>query len=203
MMADSANVSDRSRRRTTVVSLFAGIGIAAAIRLLCWYWPGSFFHNAASGTWTALAWDFAHGELYRPVLSSSGFGGTRYMPVLFMLQGWLIRMHMDPISAGVLLMQASVVTAAIALYGALRAANVEAAVAWPFALTLWASVTYQKFCTDVRVDCLSATFVVVAIAAATAAARDSRQHWLWLAGAACLLAILSKLTEAVSSSRLP
>src|SRR5215831_998252 len=96
------------RRTRAAVSLLAAVGFVSAIRLMWWYWPGSFFNSAASGTWTALAWDLAHGELYRPVLSSTGFGGTRYMPLLFMLHGLLIRLHFDPVHAGVLLMQVSV-----------------------------------------------------------------------------------------------
>src|SRR5215831_16923616 len=97
--------SVRCRRTASVVLLLAVVGVVGAVHLLRWYWPGSFFHNPASGTWTALAWDFAHGELYPPVFSPLGFGGTRYMPVLFMLYGAFIRLHADPITAGVLLMQ--------------------------------------------------------------------------------------------------
>src|SRR5215467_9085478 len=109
------------RRTASVVLVLAVVGLIGAVRLLLWYWPGSFFHNPASGTWTALAWDFAHGELYPPVFSPLGFGGTRYMPLLFMLHGALIRLHLDPITAGVLVMQGSVVSVAIALYVVLRA----------------------------------------------------------------------------------
>jgi len=169
----------------------------SAIRLLWWYWPGSFFNSAASGTWTALAWDFAHGELYRPVVSTSGFGGTRYMPLLFMLHGGLIRLRIDPVFAGVLLMQGSVVVASVALYVALRAGGIGQALALPFALTPWATVTYQKFCTDVRADYFAAAFVVTAVAAVCVAQRDSRQRWLWCAGVACVLAAISKFTSIV------
>jgi hypothetical protein len=168
-----------------------------AVRLLWWYWPGSFFNSAASGTWTALAWDFAHGELYRPVLSPSGFGGTRYMPLLFMLHGGLIRLRIDPVLAGVLLMQASVVAASIALYVALRAGGVTPALALPFAITPWATVTYQKFFTDVRADYIAAAFVVAGVAAACVAKKDSRRRWVWCAGIACVLAAFSKFTAIV------
>ncbi|HUK36784.1 MAG TPA: hypothetical protein VLV86_22870 [Vicinamibacterales bacterium] len=173
------------------------LGLVSAIRLLRWYWPGSFFHNAASGTWTALAWDFAHGELYRPVLSPSGFGGTRYMPLMFMLHGLLIRLQIDPVHSGVLLMQATVVLASFALYLALRAAGVTRALALPFALTPWAGVTYQKFFTDMRADYLAAAFVVAGVAAACMASRDTRSRWLWCAGAACVLGTLTKFTAIV------
>src|SRR5215472_3127100 len=192
---DVISESAPRRRTASVVLVLAVVGLIGAVRLLLWYWPGSFFHNPASGTWTALAWDFAHGEFYRPVLSPLGFGGTRYMPVLFMLYGALIRLHVDPITAGVLLMQISVVMVAIALYVALRAADVRPMLALPFAATPWASVTYQKFSTDMRVDYLAASFVLIAIAAVCLAMKDSRSRWLWCAGAACVLATFSKITE--------
>ena len=182
------------RRTAAVVSVLSLAGVGGAVRILCWYWPGSFFHNAASGTWTALAWDFAHGELYRSVLSPSGFGGTRYMPLFFMLHGLLIRLHIDAIHAGLLLMQGSVVLAALGLYAALRAAAVTPVLALPFAITPWATVTFQKFSTDVRADYLAAAFVVVAVAAACMARRDSRTRWLWCTGAACVLAVFTKFT---------
>jgi len=190
---DGAETQTRWRTRAAV-SLLAAVGFVGAIRLMWWYWPGSFFNSAASGTWTALAWDFAHGELYRPVLSPSGFGGTRYMPLLFVLHGLLIRLHLDPVHAGVLLMQGSVVVAALALYAAQRAAGVKPALALPFAVTPWACVTYQKFCTDVRADYFAAAFVVTAVAAGYVATRDSRQRWLWGAGIACVFGAFSKLT---------
>jgi len=135
--------------------------------------------------------------LYRPVLSASGFGGTRYMPLLFGLHGALIRLGIDPVHAGVLLMQGSVVAACIALYGALRAANVASSLALPFAITPWATVTYQKFVTDLRADYVAAAFVAAAVAAACMAQRDARRRWLWCAGAACVLGACSKFTAIV------
>src|SRR5262249_31524427 len=119
------------------------------------------------------------------------------MPLLFMLHGALIRLHVDPITGGVLVMQASVVSVAFALYVALRAAGVRPMLALPFATTPWASVTYQKFSTDMRVDYLAASFVLIAIAAVCVAMKDSRSRWLWCAGAACVLATFSKMTEVV------
>src|SRR5215472_12054829 len=194
---DVISESAPRRRTASMVLLLAAVGLIGAVRLLLWYWPGSFFHNPASGTWTALAWDFAHGEFYRPVLSPLGFGGTRYMPVMFMLHGALIWWHLDPITAGVLLMQGSVLSVAIALYVALRAAGVRPVLALSFAATPWASVTYQKFATDMRVDYLAARFVLIAIAAVCVAMKDARSRWLWCAGAACVLATFSKATEIV------
>ena len=46
--------------------------VAAAARLLVWYWPGRVFDGVTSHIWTALAWDLAHGHFYRPLLGPDG-----------------------------------------------------------------------------------------------------------------------------------
>ena len=76
------------------------IGVVADVRLMLWYWPGSIFDGLTSSVWTGLAWDFAHGEFYRPLLGPWGYGGTRYMPLFFVAHGLLIRAHIDPVYAG-------------------------------------------------------------------------------------------------------
>src|SRR5205814_840081 len=91
-----------------------------ACALMVWYWPGSFFDSTTSNVWMALASDFAHGQFYRPVVSPSGYGGTRYMPLLFVAYGSLLEAGVDPIVAGAVLMQASVLALAFAIYAVLR-----------------------------------------------------------------------------------
>src|SRR6266567_1087444 len=95
-------------RPCTVLWAYLAVGLTGAAALLAWYWPGSFFDSATSSVWLAMAWDLAHGEFYRPVVSSAGYGGTRYMPLLFVLYSGLLRIGVDPIVAGVVLMQGSV-----------------------------------------------------------------------------------------------
>ena len=53
--------------------------------------------------------------------------GTRYMPLLFLVHGALIRAGTDPIASGIVLMQLSVVAAAAALMIAMRRAGVPLA----------------------------------------------------------------------------
>jgi hypothetical protein len=168
--------------------------MTGAVRLLFWYWPGSVFESATSGTWAALAWDFAHGELYRPVLSDTGYGGTRYMPMLIVTYGLLLRAHVDPVVAGVLLMQASVLAACAALYVTLRSASVARATSAAFALTPYATVIYQKYCTDVRADYLAAALVMFAVAGLSAGVRQRANGWIALSAVACVFAGLTKLT---------
>src|SRR2546422_4186374 len=75
----------------------------SSIALMAWYWPGSLPQDSSSGVWTALAQDFSRGVFYRPTFDAFGFGGTRYMPLFFVLHGSLIRLSFDPIAAGLAL----------------------------------------------------------------------------------------------------
>jgi hypothetical protein len=169
------------------------VGLVGAVRLLWWYWPGSVFDGVTSHIWTALAWNFAHGEFYRPALGPNGYGGTRYMPLLFVVHGLLIRAHVDAIHAGVALMQGSVIAAAAALFLALRGADVPGRLAAPLAATVFGTVIYQQYCTDLDPDYMAAAFAMSAIAFA---ARSRRRGGWWLAAAsgAVVLAALTKVT---------
>ena len=176
------------------LSTLAAIGLAGAARLLSWYWPGRVFAGVTSHTWTALAWDLAHGEFYRPVLGPHGYGGTRYMPILFGAHALLIRAGVDPIHAGVALMQGSVIAAVGALYFALRAHDVPARLAAPLALTVFATVIYQQYCTDLDPDYLAAAFAMSSVLLALRSDRDGGAWWLVAAGGMIVLAALTKVT---------
>ncbi|MES1255931.1 MAG: hypothetical protein ABUS56_10005 [Acidobacteriota bacterium] len=170
------------------------VGLVGAARVMWWYWPGSFFDGVTSHVWAALAWDAAHGVFYRPLLGPDGYGGTRYMPLLFLLHALLIRWHVDLVASGIALMQGSVVAAAAALCAALRVADVPRRLAWPLAGTLWATVLFQRYCTDLRADYLAAALALVGAALAQGAVSEPRSWRLVGAAGACALAALTKMT---------
>ena len=184
----------RTRPVSLAVWTLVAAGIAGALRLAWWYWPDGVFSDVTSGTWAALAWDVAHGELYRPVFSPDGYGGTRYMPLFFSLFGALIRWHVDPVRAGVLLMQVSVFAAACALYAMLRASDAPRSLALPLAGTVYATIVYQRYLTDVRADYLAAAFAAAGIAAAVVAERRAAPRWLFFASVCCACGGLTKVT---------
>jgi len=195
--AESQLSPARLRGTLAAVWMLVVVGFAGAVRVMWWYWPGSFFDGITSNVWTALAWDVAHGELYRPLLSPDGYGGTRYMPLLFVVHGLLIRGHVDAIYAGIGLMQASVLAAVLALFVALRAANVPARLALPLACTVWCTVVYQKYCTDIRADYLAAALALGGAGLAFSVPGRRRPLWLAVGVAACVLAGLTKVTAVV------
>jgi hypothetical protein len=170
-------------------------GLAGAVALMVWYWPGSFFDSTTSSVWLALAWDFAHGEFYRPVVSSAGYGGTRYMPLLFVLYGGLLRAGVDSIVAGVVLMQVSVIALAVVLCRVLRLTGLPLACAVPLGGSVFCTAVFQSYCTDVRPDYFAAAASIGGVGLALAYDRDARACYLTAAGAACVGAGLMKLTS--------
>jgi hypothetical protein len=172
----------------------AVIGLAGAARVLWWYWPGRVFDGVTSHIWTALAWDLAHGEFYRPPLGPHGYGGTRYMPLLFSAQAMLMHVGVDPIHAGVWLMQGSVIAAAAALYFSLRAYDTPARLAAPLASSVFGTVIYQQSCTDLDPDYLAAALAMSGLALALRSERRNCVAWLMAASVAIVLAGLAKVT---------
>jgi hypothetical protein len=170
------------------------VALAGAARLMLWFWPGSFFVGIKSNIWTALAWNLAHGEFYRPALGPAGYGGTRWMPLFFVAHGLLIRAHVDPIHAGVLLMQTSVAAAALALFAALRAGGVPIRLAVPLAGTTWGTVLYQQSTAELNADFLAAAFAMAGAGVAFGGSESKERMRLVIAGAACVLAGLTKVT---------
>jgi hypothetical protein len=118
------------------------------------------------------------------------------MPLLFVMHGLLLRAGADVIHSGLLLMQASVVAAALALGFALRAFGIPARLAAPLAGTVWCTVIFQQYCTELRADYLAAALVVAAIGLASGGATRGRGLWLAAAALACVLAGLTKVTAA-------
>src|SRR5258708_39286850 len=104
------------------------------------------------------------------------------MPLLFMAHGLLIRARVDAIHAGVALMQGSVIAAAAALFLALRASDVPARLAAPLAATVFGTVIYQQYCTDLDPDYMAAAVAVSAAALALRSGRGRGGWWLAPAG---------------------
>jgi hypothetical protein len=141
-------------RIATVVALV--LGIVAAGQLALEYWPGRTFDSATSGVWMALAADYADGILYRPILDETGYGGTRYMPLFFMLHGLLIRAFGDPTLTGIVLMQTSVLLMIAAMVRLMVLHEVPHLLAWGIAGLTLATSLYQQYLTSLNCDYLAA-----------------------------------------------
>ncbi len=133
-------------------------GVCALIsHLALWIWfvPGGLPSGNTSGVWTALADDFSRGILYRPVFNEFGYGGTRYMPLYFMLHGWLIQMFGDPVSTGFILTFFSIAILDLGSFLVLRELQVKPQITLPLVLLAHATITFQFTGLEVRGDFLA------------------------------------------------
>ena len=147
--------------------------------------------NHVSGAWATLALDFANGELYRPVMSELGYGGTRYFPLQFVLHGLLIKLGLSPLAAGHALSIAALIAMLCGAYALLRCLRVPAAFAGPGAILLLANPPVQGALITIRGDLLAGAFNLCGLALA---ASDERARRRWLAPILFSLAILTKQT---------
>lgn len=177
-----------------VLWLAAALAVVQVISLLAWYWPGAMPDTLTSGVWIALADDVAHGDFYRPLHSALGTGGTRYMPLFFLLHGGLIKLGVAPLSAGVLLTlgSAGALVAASALL--LRQLEIPRSIAWPAALLVLGAVSFEMMLLTVKGDFLAAALNLGGVALALAARRMGGRGLLIGSAALFAAAFLTKIT---------
>jgi hypothetical protein len=117
-----------------------------------------------SGVFTAMAMDFAHGVLYRPLIGPDGYGGTRYFPLQVILHGSLIHLGLKPIPAGYVLLLSSLLLLLASLYWLLRNLSVPPILALcmlPVALGTYSS---GMAITMIRGDLMPAALDITALA---------------------------------------
>ena len=78
----------------------AGAFALLALAMVYTGWRAGLGLTPTSGTWTALAADLKHGTFYRPMYGELGYGGTRYLPLHFVLQAALMMLGLGPEAAG-------------------------------------------------------------------------------------------------------
>lgn len=145
-----------------LIWLAAAVGLLDWLRLMTWYWPGSIFEGHSSGVWAGLADDFARGILYRPVLSGDGYGGTRYMPLFFLVQGTLQRSGLDNLQAGWLSMAASGLLLWLVLWALLRQRG-PSSEALPLSLLVTTPVVFLRLSLELRCEPLACAWLGLAL----------------------------------------
>ncbi|HEX5214840.1 MAG TPA: hypothetical protein VFV98_05225 [Vicinamibacterales bacterium] len=96
--------------------------LAAIVAVRAWVaWSHGTYLSYAEGTWSALAQDAARGEWYRPISASTGYGGTRYWPLVFGVHAQLLRVWPDILATGFLMSVIGFAAALAAGFAAARA----------------------------------------------------------------------------------
>src|SRR5438132_12624689 len=164
----------------------------SAVRAVRGIWEqSSIAVNHVSGAWATLALDFAHGELYRPVISDVGYGGTRYFPLQFVLHGLLIKLGLSPLVAGHALSITALIAMLCGAYARPRFLRVPAAFAGPGVVLLLANPPVHGALITIRGDLIACAFNLCGLALGLSDERAWRRR---LAPILFSLAILTKQT---------
>ncbi len=147
-----------------------------------------------SGVWAGLAVDLADTTFYRPVHSAEGFGGTRYMPLQFIVHAAFLSIMNRPAAtahAAVLLAGAALLSG---LYRCLREFNLSTSLAWTCAAIAMAALTIQYALISTRGDLLAAALNVWGLAFCARCTATSSSRHLVFASIVFALAFMTKFT---------
>jgi len=152
--------------------------------------------NHISGAWVGLAVDVADGVFYRPLISESGYGGTRFMPLQFLLHGALIKAGGHPVPTGHALSLLSMIALMGGIYCLLCWMGVGRGLAGLCAVLVLFSAVVQLALWTIRGDLLAAALNIWGLALTARALGDNTRckHSVWLAALFLVLAFTAKLT---------
>ena len=171
------------------------LSVMGSLFLILWFWREAIPSGTTSGVWAALANDFAEGIFYRPVFDESGYGGTRYMPLFFVLYGSLIAIFHDPVTAGLSLSLATLLFLDLGIYFLLRETGTPRTIAVPLTFLVHASIALQLLTLETRSDFLAAGMNVWGILFALKHLRTNSRGVLTLSACFFLGAVFTKFTS--------
>ena len=165
-----------------------GMGVAR-------YWISQSGLRHTAGVWTGLAMDVADGVFYRPLVGEHGFGGTRYLPLQFLIHGAAVHAGADPITSGHVLSVVFTVMLVAGTFRLLRNSGVTTAVAAPCACLVLCGYSVQIAAITIRGDVLAAALNVWGLAMVASACGQERRggHLAW-AAVCFVLAFTAKFT---------
>jgi hypothetical protein len=193
----SAGVSsDRSEAAPHVRWLTRAVVALSALVLFSWlviaiaHIDDTYHVSFVTGTWIALARYVNEGVLYPSLYNGHAFGGTRYMPLQFVLHAGFARLTGEYLISTKLFGYASAVALYLLAFVVYRRISKSGALAVGLVAASLSSGIGLEAATTARGDALPAAFQLAAVAVIT---RTSR--WMTaLAGALCALAFASKLS---------
>ncbi len=146
-----------------------------------------------SGVWAALAVDLVDGTFYRPILSEIGYGGTRYVPLHFVLHAGLIRMFNAPVAAAYAIAYAAGLALFAGLFRCMRKVDVPAPLAAACAMLAFSALCVHACLYQLRPDILASAFNIWGLSFCIAP-KQGRVRWIFWAAILFALAFLTKFT---------
>jgi hypothetical protein len=142
-------------------------------------WREGVALTPTSGTWIALAVDLKHGMFYRPMYGDLGYGGTRYLPLHFVLHALLMKLGLGPVAAGHALEGIAGVGLLFGMYRILRKQGAGVWAAACLAVAALVPKASQIAILSIRGDLLPTALVVLGLASCMSA---SLSRWRLLTG---------------------
>lgn len=155
-------------------------------------WVNDAYLDHVAGVWIALANDLCHGVFYRPLFGLLGYGGTRYFPLVFVLQAGLMKLGCGPIVTGHILSLAATLGLMAGVYVLLRRLGVDKLLAGCSSIFILCSESTQLALLTIRGDVLPAALVVWGLVACCSTTIGTRQ--LIITAALFTLAFSAKVT---------
>ncbi|MDO8836067.1 MAG: hypothetical protein Q7V01_10745 [Vicinamibacterales bacterium] len=147
------------------VAVVVGLaGVVLAIRV--WQASSGAYVTYIAGIWLALASDLTSGLFYRDLISPTGYGGTRYFPLFFLIIGGFMRLGLPPLAAGVLAATVSGVAVSAGLARIARALGLPTRLAWLAGAAALSPYLVQQNLFEIRADALAAGLNLLGVAAA-------------------------------------
>jgi hypothetical protein len=140
-----------------------------------------------------LAADFRDGLFYRPLLGATGYGGTRYFPLHFVLHGFLMKLGAPADTAGYALAVVSTAALLVGGYLLLRALGVQPMIATAASILILAVASTQLALVSPRGDALPAALGVWGLAVGLRSVE--RPGRIWIAALLFTLAFAAKFTS--------
>jgi hypothetical protein len=191
-----AVLSDRANRR--LLALLQAALTCAALVVLASYAVVALAHlhdryglNHVSGAYTALAMLLNQGTFYPELHDGTLFGGTRYMPLGFVLHAGMARLTGEYLVSGKVLTYGLTMVLLVQLFGILRGLGCNRRMALALISLVLLNDPGWLACTTIRGDLLA---VVLQLAAILVVRGELTMPRLLMAAWLCTLAMLTKTT---------
>jgi len=169
--------------------------VIIAISRIYFAWHGNLLPEHVSGAWTSLAHDLSQGIFYRPLYShDSGYGGTRFMPLFFVIYSLMSRITGDYLSAGYLLNIIIIMGISSVLFFMLRK-NRNITTVLLLVSCLFISVNLHVALEDIRGDLTAVFFSLSGLSFAMKCEDRKNNSSLIFASLFFILAFFTKLTS--------
>jgi hypothetical protein len=202
-MTDHSQERKPSSPARPLIWMMLGVAVFFLISLIArlfvsWQNFGDLDHNAP-GTWVALAIDAQNGLIYRPIVSSLGYGGTRYAPLIFVVQAALMRMGINPFTSGFLMGLAATALIIGGLFVLMRQLKTPAAIAAALAAFALAATCIRINILAIRGDLLPLGFslwgLIAVVRLGTEPGAPQRYFGVLMGAALFALAMATKVTS--------